>query len=35
VGEEKGQIMEWLIGFVAIAIFLMMASTDALLSWFN
>jgi hypothetical protein len=35
VGEAKGQIMEWLIGFVAIAIFLMMASTDVLLSSIN
>jgi hypothetical protein len=33
VGTTKGQIMQWFIGVVAFAIFFIMASTDALVSW--
>jgi hypothetical protein len=34
-GTTKGQIMEWFIGIVALAIFLIMATTDVLLSSIN
>ena len=27
--------MQWFIGFMALAIFIMMAGTDVLMSWFN
>jgi hypothetical protein len=32
---QKGLTMEWFIGIVFIAILLLMASTDLLMSWFS
>jgi hypothetical protein len=33
VGTAKGQTMEWFITLMAFGVFLMMASTEMLMSW--